>query len=210
MSEQFVPEAFDDWAANYDHSVYDGSGFPFDGYREVLKTILDRAPFQPGDSVFDLGTGTGNLAVLFAARGCELWCLDFSAEMLALARKKLPNAHFCQADIRGEWQADFQRRCHGIVSAYTFHHFLLEEKVALVQRLLRDHLLPGGSLIIGDIAFASAAARDEVRHTHAEEWDEEYYWLADEALEALAAVGIEASFIPVSYCAGVFKISLPE
>ena len=207
MNDEFKPDEFDRWAPEYDRSVSSGTGFPFDGYDRVLQKIVEQSAASSGASVLDLGTGTGNLAVMFAGRGCAMWCLDFSAEMLALAQVKLPGARIAQADIREEWPPAFQRRYDCIVSAYTFHHFLLEEKVSLVQRLLHENLTPDGRLVIGDIAFQNAAAEDAARRSLGEEWDQEYYWLADEALAAFMADGIKASYSQVSSCAGVFKIN---
>jgi demethylmenaquinone methyltransferase/2-methoxy-6-polyprenyl-1,4-benzoquinol methylase len=41
-----------------------------------------------GDQILDLCTGTGDIAFLFADRGHEVTALDFSAEMLAVARRR--------------------------------------------------------------------------------------------------------------------------
>lgn len=207
MTLQFHPEEFDDWAAGYDESASTDRGFPFDGYSQVLQTIVDLAAAQPGHSVLDLGIGTGNLALPFAARGCAVWGLDFSANMLALARRKLPHAVLGQVDLRAAWPPAFQRRFDRIVSGYTFHHFPLAEKAALVQRLLDDHLSPGGRIVIGDIAFLDAAGEDALRRRLGAAWEQEYYWLADETLAALSAAGISARFIKMSSCAGIFVIS---
>jgi putative AdoMet-dependent methyltransferase len=211
MEELFSPAEFDDWAASYDQSVVTDSGFPFDGYSRTLQTIVDQAALPQGSAVLDLGTGTGNLAVLFSRQNHELWCLDFSAQMLELARVKLPGANFAQVDIRGDWPGAFRRRYDGIVSGYTFHHFPLEEKVVFIQRLLVDHLSQGGCLVIGDLAFPSAIEEEALRCKMGEAWEQEYYWLADEALAAFSAIGIIARFTAISSCAGVFHISrLPK
>ncbi len=204
MNDRFQPQEFDDWAAVYDQSAGEDTGFPFDGYSRVLQTIVDLAAAQPGQAVLDLGIGTGNLALPFAQRGCSIWGLDFSAAMLALAQKKLPAATLGQVDVRAGWPPAFQRRFDCIVSGYTFHHFWLEEKVQFVQRLLADHLTPGGRLVIGDLAFQNAADEDALRRALGSQWEQEYYWLADEALAALAAAGVPARFIKISSCAGVF------
>jgi putative AdoMet-dependent methyltransferase len=205
---QFPPEEFDQWAAHYDQNVGSNAGFPFDGYARVLETIVDRAAIAEGAWVLDLGTGTGNLAQLFARRGCKLWGLDFSAPMLEKAQIKLPAAQFAQVDIRAEWPLEFRRRYHAIVSGYTFHHFPLQEKVELVIRLVNEHLLPGGCLLIGDIAFQDAAEEDALRRAMGPEWDQEYYWLADETLTAFTRAGIRAKFIRISSCAGVFRFTI--
>ena len=125
-------------------------------------------------------------------------------EMLALAEVKLPGAQLACLDLRSEWPKAFQRRYDCIVSAYTFHHFPLEEKVTLVSRLLEKYLHPGGNLVIGDIAFQDAEAEDRLRCQLGEEWEQEYYWLANESLAAFADAGIPATYTQVSSCAGVF------
>ena len=208
MSDLFPAEDFNAWAASYDRSIRSNSGFPFEGYPFVLQGIVDMAEVQPGASVLDLGIGTGNLAVLFANRECEVWGLDFSAKMLELAQIKLPAAALGQVDIRAEWPQDFQRRFDCIVSAYTFHHFQLEEKVRLVQRLLKDHLTPGGRLVIGDIAFRNAAEEDAMRRKLGKEWEQEYYWLADETTLSFEKAGILTRFTKIYACAGIFQFQI--
>lgn len=208
MTNLYPPSEFDEWAHDYDQSVAHNTGFPFNGYAEVLQSIVDLCSPRPNASVLDLGIGTGNLALHFSQRGCRIWGLDFSTEMLRLARLKLPDAALAQADLRAAWPPDFQHRYDNIVSAYTFHHFTLEDKVFLLQRLFRDNLTPDGKLVIGDIAFNSASEQDQLRQTLGSEWDQEQYWLADETAQALARVGIQAVFHRVSDCAGVFDFRL--
>jgi putative AdoMet-dependent methyltransferase len=205
MTDPFPPIGFDAWAASYDRSIHSNSGFPFEGYTDVLQGIVDIAEVKPGASVLDLGIGTGNLALLFARLGSEVWGLDFSAKMLELAQIKLPGAKLGQVDIRTGWPHAFQRRFDCIVSAYTFHHFPQDEKVRLVQRLLKDHLTPDGRLVIGDIAFWNAAEENMMRFTLGSEWEQEYYWFADETILAFEKAGVQALFSKISVCAGVFQ-----
>ncbi len=204
MTTQFPPSEFDQWAATYDSSAAPSAGFPFDGYSHVLQQIVSLANPHPGESVLDLGIGTGNLALLFTAKGCDIWGIDFSVEMLALAKVKLPGAVLTCQDLRKTLPPDFEHRYDHIVSAYTFHHFPLEEKVILVKRLLEEYLQPGGNLVIGDIAFRSAAHEAQMRDRLGADWEQEYYWLADEALAAITAAGMNATYQQISSCAGIF------
>lgn len=207
MTDLFPPAEFDDWAHDYDQSVSGNQGFPLDGYSTVLRTIVQQAAAQPGDAVLDLGIGTGNLAALFNELGCPIWGIDFSEEMLKKARSKLPEAALALNDLRTALPPEFPLRFNHIVSAYTFHHFPLQEKVSLLMCLLNHHLHLDGKLVIGDIAFQDAAAEDQLRRQLGDEWEQEYYWLADESLSALAAAGIRAEYTQVSSCAGVFLIT---
>jgi len=205
MNEPFPASDFDEWAGSYDQDVA-SDHFPFDGYERLLDTVVRLAEARPGMGVLDLGTGTGNLAARFTALGCELWCTDFSLAMLEKARAKLPAAHFVQHDLRGTWPAGLPRRFERIVSAYVFHHFELDEKVRLVQTLVTKRLIPGGRLILADIAFPDGSAQEKTRAQLGEAWEQEFYWLADEAQAAFTQVGLRVEYIQVSSCAGVFSL----
>jgi len=204
-NDPFPPSEFDEWAESYDHSILGLTSFPFDGYERVLQTIVELTQSQPGQSILDLGTGTANLAVLFDQQGCELWCTDFAPLMLEKARQKLPQAHFAIHDLRAAWPSEFNRRFDGIVSAYVFHHFELEKKVSLCCELVSQRLVPGGRLVIGDLSFPSLAAK-ETFSRNIPDWEEEFYWLADEALAALRKAGLKVAYTQVSACAGVYQI----
>ena len=207
MTDPFPSEEFDDWAANYDQSVANTQSFPFTGYEDVLDKVVELAAPQPSIQVLDLGTGTGNLAVRFDALGCAIWGTDFSTTMLAKAKIKLPQAKFFQADLRCSWPTELERRFDYIVSAYVFHHFELDKKVKIIETLVRKNLKSSGKLIIADIAFQNQHALETIKRDAGEEWEEEYYWLADESETALAKVELTATFHQVSNCAGVFEIT---
>ncbi|MDP2993612.1 MAG: class I SAM-dependent methyltransferase [Anaerolineales bacterium] len=204
-NNRFPSSEFDDWAETYDRSVLDYQQFPFDGYEMVLDAAVTLADAKPGLSVLDLGTGTGNLALRFAALGCDLWCTDFSATMLEKARQKLPAAHFVLHDLRGDWPPELNRPFDRVVSAYVFHHFELDEKVRILCGLL-PHLAPGGRIVLGDIAFPNRATLEQVKAEAGDEWEEEFYWQADETVPALENLGFKVEYTQVSACAGIFCI----
>ncbi len=212
-------QLFDEWAASYDESVDGYSGFPFEGYEQVLDLIAKRASVEVGMDVLDLGIGTGNLTARFIDRDCAVLGLDFSVEMLAKVHRKYPRMELLKADIKGDWPIDVDRHFDRIVSAYVLHEFDLESKIGLLRKLACDHLFEGGRVVVGDISFPTRTVRDEAEKRFSGTWDEErqrwegslwdedeHYWAADEAIEALTAVGLTASYAQVSFCGGVYVI----
>lgn len=204
--DPFPASDFDAWATTYDQDVT-GDRFPFTGYAQVLNTVVRLADAHPGISILDLGTGTGRLARLFLHLGCRITAVDFSSAMLAIARQRLPGAALLQADLRQPFPPALNRQTFArIVSAYVFHHFDLPEKISLLQRL-SGLLEPGGWLVIADISFADSGAQQAARRAAGEAWEEEFYWIASEAIPLLAQSGFAVQYQPVSTCAGVYRIT---
>ena len=60
----------------------------------------DLARVGPGSRVLDVATGTGDLAIELASRGADVVGMDFSAEMLTIARRKAEQIRFEQGDAQ--------------------------------------------------------------------------------------------------------------
>ena len=206
-------EVYDTWAAHYDQNLEAGSvPISFEGYADVLAETVLQANVQPGMSVLDLGTGTGNLAALFEMLGCDLWGTDFSVNMLAIARAKLPFLHPVLADLHDlAWPQSLNRRFDRIVSAYVLHEFDLDEKLGLLTRLIDRHLVSQGRVVIADISYPDCTARSQARADWGRLWSEtEYYWAADETIAACHSIGLGCSYHQVSSCAGIFVFETEE
>ena len=205
--DDFSSVPFDDWADTYDRDVASQTTFPFAGYEQALATVVELAQAQPGMTVLDLGTGTGNLALRFTRLGCSLWCTDFSEPMLAKERLKVPQAHFLLHDLRAPWPEALDLTFDRIVSGYVFHHFELEEKVRLCRQLTKRHLVPGGKFIVADVSFPDAEAMAAFARSVGNLWEQELYWLADESIRALRQAGLRPDYVQVSPCAGVYAFT---
>ena len=205
MSDNKRLPIFERWAERYDQSVRTDKGI-FASYDLVIAEVVRAAGVEAGMRVLELGIGTGNLALQFVALGCEVWGVDFSPAMLDLVRSKVPEATLIQMDLLAEWPDALQQRFDRIVANFVLHEFDLEMKISLLQRLATHHLVEQGLIVVGDVAFATAAAR---RQSGAESWDEdEHYWAADETMAASAGTGLEVAFKLISWCTGIFVVKL--
>ena len=207
MSQQNRVQLFDSWAGNYDHSVHANDDFPVAGYTQVLDEVVRLADLRPGMTILELGIGTGNLAMRLTGQGIKLWGIDFSTKMLARAKEKLPQVILVQADLSGNWPTELDRRFDRVVSSYVLHEFELATKVNLLQKLAQYHLAAGGRIVVGDIAFPTVQGRERASKQWADLWDDqEYYWAADEAIQACQNIGLHATYKQISSCGGVFVV----
>ncbi|MGB9590593.1 MAG: class I SAM-dependent DNA methyltransferase [candidate division WOR-3 bacterium] len=95
--------------------------------------------------VLDLACGTGNLTRELLARGYRVMGLDASAEMLEVARKKLPGTEFIQGDFLS-WglECDFD----AVTCIYdSLNNLLSDDEMIRAFRETRDHLRPGGVFV---------------------------------------------------------------
>lgn len=201
-------ELFDRWAEAYDSSVESSPSFPFVGYEKVLHGLLSSAEVTPGMSVLDLGTGTGAVAGRFLRAGCQVWATDFSPKMIAKAQAKFPSLTCATSDLRDLAIDGFPSRYDRIVSGYALHHLDFEGKLELITDMALNHLLPGGRILVADVAFLTTQQREQAAQRLQDLWDPtEYYWAADETTQALSDLGYSSTFTQVSFCAGYFSIS---
>jgi len=212
-SSQDRQTLFDRWAEDYDRSVEEvarADRYPFAGYNRVMGAVCREADPGPGRAVLDLGTGTGNLARLLLDRGSSVTGTDYSAAMLDEARVKLPGATLVRADLRSPWPDALGGPFDSIVSAYVLHEFELPTKIVILSEACR-RLVPGGSVVIGDIAFSTRAVLESAQRRWRESWDDsEHYWAADETIRAAESAGLCARWEEISVCAGVFVFGLPS
>jgi putative AdoMet-dependent methyltransferase len=204
----FSPELFDDWAASYDEETSQEKGFPFEGYRQLLSRIVEECDPQPGQIVLDLGCGTGKLGSLFLQRGCQVYGVDFSAGMIAQAAALYPSIRFATQDIRRPIPQDFPARFDFIVSAYTFHHFPINEKLKLIHALLKAHAGQEGRLLIGDLVFSDLQDRIKAAGQYAEAWDEEEFWVLEQDIVPILKSGLNFSVERISFCASILEFGL--
>ena len=67
--------------------------------RPVAEEVVRRAALAPGESVLDVGTGTGNALPVALGDGRRVVGLDAAPGMLALARQAVPEVELVEADF---------------------------------------------------------------------------------------------------------------
>src|SRR5579875_1640914 len=108
-----------------------------------LEVALESA--RADGPVLDLGCGPGQIAAIAASWGLPAIGVDVSLNMLAVARRRVPQATFIAGDARALPLAS--RSCRAVAAFYWFHHVprpLLPAVLAEARRVLR----PGGTLVI--------------------------------------------------------------
>jgi len=121
----------------------------FDSMNKGLKLVGIRL-FRPskGMRVLDVGCGTGSHLELYQRFGCELYGLDLSPSMLAVARKRLGDA--AQLDLGDASQMPYQDDYFDLVVAMLTLHEMRPEIRTVVLREIKRVLKPDGRALLID------------------------------------------------------------
>ena len=118
--------------------------------------LLDRLGAEDGQTLIDLGCGTGHFACQAALRCRQVHAVDISLPMIEFGRRrademKLANLEFHQAGFltyeHAGAQADF------VTTKSALHHLPDFWKVAALRRIA-DLLKPGGILYLWDVVYS--------------------------------------------------------
>ncbi|MFH1133181.1 MAG: class I SAM-dependent methyltransferase [Nanoarchaeota archaeon] len=121
-------------------TAFKGMGKDYDAVRpdypsRLISHVLRQAKLKPGAQILDIGCGTGRATAHFVGKGYHVLGIDPSAKMLAIARKKLPDAHF--------WKGRFEdfpetKKFDSIIAAQAFHWIDPEVSYPKAYRLLKE------------------------------------------------------------------------
>ena len=123
--------------------------------RPVAREVIRRADLRAGESVLDIGTGTGTAAGLATGDGRQVIGVDAASGMLKIARRDVPGVEFLEADFTdlplGDGSADVVVAVHALLFA--------DDRVATLREWRRV-VAPGGRISLsvpgpGDVVPAS-------------------------------------------------------
>jgi ubiquinone/menaquinone biosynthesis C-methylase UbiE len=146
-TDRLVESLFRLWSGVYDLPLFQRL-FYRRVHRAVLR-VLDDAPVRNAYRVLDLGCGTAQLTADLAARfpGAHVVGLDLSADMLAVARRRLAGPSLLRANVYALPLAD---GVLDLVTSTISYHWYLEPARALAE--VRRVLRPGGRFVLATMA----------------------------------------------------------
>jgi putative AdoMet-dependent methyltransferase len=201
-------KGFDNWSGAYDQDILkmQDEGYPFEGYYDTLGYIQSRVQAGEAKAVLDIGIGTGLLTETLYKAGIAITGVDFSAKMLDLAKRKMPQGRFIRFDFnQGLLKELAGEKFNFIISSYAVHHIDDEQKVEFFQGLMQN-LNDEGQILIGDIAFETKGDMERVRAQSTGWDDDEYYMIAEEMIRELAGHQLRSEFVKTSSCSGVLVV----
>jgi SAM-dependent methyltransferase len=145
---------FDEVAGEYDDSQNDT-----EEYRACVSLVVDHADPRSDETVADLGTGTGAIALALADEAGQVLGRDISEGMMERARGKaaekgIENVEFGEGRFRepNVGEADVA------VSNFAMHHLSDEEKVEAIEAIAE---LGPRKFVLGDVMFFGEPNPDE-------------------------------------------------
>lgn len=180
--------SYDTVAADYERLLRDHlAGSAFD--RAMLGVFAERVLAGGGGPVGDLGCGPGRLTGHLASLGLDVFGIDLSPEMVAVARQMCPGPRFevgsmAALDLEDESLA-------GAVVWYSTVHTPVEELPVYFEEFHRV-LAPGGHLLM---AFKAGDGHVHLSQAYGHELDLDVYRFPPERVAQLLS---EAGFVEVA------------
>lgn len=106
---------------------------------------------RTGDPILELGVGTGRLAIPLVEAGFRVTGVDTSEEMVKICQAKVASLDQGRLELVMGDIGDFKLRERFslvISAANSFGHLLTREEQTSALRCAREHLIPGGLLIL--------------------------------------------------------------
>ena len=175
--------------------LYSGvQGKPFSLLAEVYDAIMSDVDYEAWTDfmldlaleagtevrrVLDLGCGTGNSSAPFVDRGLNVTGVDLSAEMLAVARLKLPAATFVEADFT---TFELKQTFDLVVSVFDSLNNLLDPNDFRRTAARARHHLSSGGVFIFDVN-TTVGLRNLWEDDRAEGWVDDVYYLWEHSFD---------------------------
>lgn len=147
-----------------------------------------------GGRVLDVGCGGGTKSRYLNDRGLKVTGIDFSADLLAIAKREAPGAHFQLLDLR---QIDqLTEKFDGVFLQAVLLHFPETEIVPILKKVIQV-INPGGYIYVAVKEQRSGGAAEEVKveRDYGYEYQRYFsYFTPDQVRSWFAAIGCSLVF----------------
>lgn len=182
--ESTTKQWFNEWSNEYDTTLG-----KLQRHHDLLDLVVRLSEVSDGESVLDIGCGTGLLSLKFlGAADCRVSGIDLSEEMLAIWKEKIEKFDLhdrVQCSVGNADSLTFENESFDVVaSTVTLHH--IRDKQPMINDIHRI-LKHGGRFLIGDLDVETSGAltdADRLRHI--------MDYLKEELTLALQDGGVEA------------------
>ena len=162
---------YEDQAAGFDERA----AIPAEAVESIAATVVEMAGLQQGDTLLEIGPGTGMLSLPLIRQPVRYIGFDRSPTMLAVFRKKVEEARLraelLVGDGNGRWPAS-DGSVAAIFSARALHHVDVDHAADEIGRVLRPE---GGWLILGMVRRPSESVKPAFRRQMGKLLEEEGY-----------------------------------
>ena len=167
---------------------------------EVERALVALLPRARAKQLLDIGTGTGRILQLLEDRAERGLGIDFSREMLAVARANLADSRYAHCTLRQAdmYQLPVSEGAFDLIVLHMVLHF--SDRPAEVIAEAARALAPGGHFLIVDFA---PHAMEELRDEHAHHRlgfarDEVEAWCCDNGLDVVEVRDLAGDPLTVS------------
>lgn len=138
---------------------YDDSQNNTEEYRACVSLVVEYADPNEDDTVVDLGTGTGAIALALADDAGKVVGRDISDGMMEQAGEKAAEKGFENLEFgEGRFREPNVAQADIVVSNFAMHHLSNEEKVEAIEAIAE---LEPRRFVLGDVMFFGTPDPDE-------------------------------------------------
>lgn len=104
-------------------------------WKRRVKMLVD--PLKSGDSILELGCGTGYFTKELAKLDIHVTAIDVSPELIDQAKETIRSDHVTFA-IQNAYQMDFANECfHAVIGSSVLHHLDINKAISEIYRVLK-------------------------------------------------------------------------
>jgi protein-L-isoaspartate(D-aspartate) O-methyltransferase len=163
----FLDSAFEEWA-------YMDKAFPIGNEQTISQPytvayMTHKLDVQKGDSILEIGTGSGYQAALLALLGATVYTIERQEDLYKRTKKLLKELNF------NSIRCFFRDGTNGLPEYAPFHKIIVTAGTPSVPEALRQQLAIGGVMIIpvgkDNVQYMQKITRHDLNHFETKEMD---------------------------------------